>query len=119
MRHQKGVWNGVWSYMYIETTFMRHGRGPRALMGITVKPKSVWSLSLHACAQVLKDLEGMRGRNVRRDQLVYNEELPGRIVISSDAVDRHKLKSVIHPLEIDQHPHAVINRSLTEVYRNW
>ena len=65
MRHQKGIFNGIWSDMHIETTFMRHGKGPRGLVGITLKPKAVkqWSLSLHACSQILQDLEEMRSRN--------------------------------------------------------
>jgi len=25
MRHIPGVWNGIWSDMFIETTFMRYG----------------------------------------------------------------------------------------------
>ena len=25
MRHQKGLWNGVWSDMMIETTYMKYG----------------------------------------------------------------------------------------------
>ena len=41
MRHQKGLFNGIWSDMHIETTFMRHGKGPRGLIGITLKPKAV------------------------------------------------------------------------------
>ena len=39
MRHQKGVWKGVWSDMYIEITFMRHRKCPRGLVGIALKPK--------------------------------------------------------------------------------
>ena len=25
MRHQKGLWNGIWSDMMIETTYMKYG----------------------------------------------------------------------------------------------
>lgn len=32
MRHQKGLWNGMWSDMFIETTFMRYGKGPGGLL---------------------------------------------------------------------------------------
>jgi len=35
MRHQAGLWNGIWSDMFIETTFMRYGHGPGGLAGIT------------------------------------------------------------------------------------
>ena len=27
MRHREGLWNGIWSDMFIETTFMRYGKG--------------------------------------------------------------------------------------------
>ena len=37
MRHQAGLWNGMWSDMFIETTFMRYGHGPGGLVGITLK----------------------------------------------------------------------------------
>ena len=99
--------------MHIETTFMRHGKGPRGLVGITLKPKAVkqWSLSLHACAQVLQDLGEMRDRNNCKDQLKHKEELPGRI--KSDAVDRNKIRaklaSIIHPLEVEESPDHIIN----------
>ena len=61
---QNGLWNGIWSDMYIETTFMRHGKGSRGLDGITLRPNTVkqWALSLHACAQVSLDLEEMWAR---------------------------------------------------------
>ena len=111
MRHQKGIFNGIWSDMHIETTFMRHGKGPRGLVGITLKPKAVkqWSLSLHACSQILQDLEEMRGRNNCRDQLKHKEELPGRI--KSDSIDRGKIRdklaTMIHPLEVQEAAHII------------
>ena len=36
-RHLAGAWNGMWTDMMIETTFMRYGKGPRGLIGITLK----------------------------------------------------------------------------------
>ena len=78
-----------------------------------MKPKAVkqWSLSLHACAQVLQDLEEMRDRNFCKDQFKHKEELPGRI--KTDAIDRdkirEKLESIIHPLEVDESAEHIIN----------
>ena len=34
-RHKTGVWNAIWSDMFIETTFLRYGHGPGGLVGIT------------------------------------------------------------------------------------
>ena len=41
MRHQQGNWNGMWSGMYIETTFMCYGKGPGGIVGVTLKPRVV------------------------------------------------------------------------------
>ncbi len=46
MRHVPGIWNGLWSDMYIETTFMRYGHGQGGIIGITLKPETlkIWAL---------------------------------------------------------------------------
>ena len=36
-RHLPGTWNGIWTYMMIETTFMKYGKGPRGRISITLK----------------------------------------------------------------------------------
>ena len=40
MRHQQGNWNGIWSGMYIETTFMCYGKGPGGHCWSNFKAKS-------------------------------------------------------------------------------
>ena len=40
-QHTAGIWNGMWTNMMIETTFMRYGKGPRGMIGITLKPESL------------------------------------------------------------------------------
>jgi hypothetical protein len=57
MRHKSGLWNGMWSDMFIETTFMRYGPGPGGLVGITLNPSALkpWALSLHICNRLIKD----------------------------------------------------------------
>ena len=49
MCHFPGLWNGIWSDMSIETTFMRYGHDKQGIIGVTLKPETikVWSLSLH------------------------------------------------------------------------
>ncbi len=44
-RHITGAWNGIWTDMMSDdrTDFMRYGKGPRGLIGITVKP-SKWKI---------------------------------------------------------------------------
>ena len=40
MSHKKGIWNGIWFDMVIETTYMKYGKGPSGLIGITTNPRS-------------------------------------------------------------------------------
>ena len=46
MRHIKGLW----SDMFIESTFMRYGHGRAGIVGITLKPETL-ALSRHICSQ--------------------------------------------------------------------
>ena len=39
MKH--GYWNSIWSDMFIETTFMKYGKGPGGLIGVTLNPTTV------------------------------------------------------------------------------
>ena len=41
MKHQKRLWNGIWSDMMVETTYMKYGKGPSGMPSITTKPHSV------------------------------------------------------------------------------
>ena len=52
MRHMNGLWNGIWSDMFIESTFMRYGHGRAGMVGITLKPETLktWALSRHFCS---------------------------------------------------------------------
>ena len=106
MRHQDGLWNGIWVDMMIETTFMRYGKGPGGIIGVTTKPKtvSIWANSLHSCNEVLKDLDDVRERDSTL-KTHHKEELIGRI--NADENDRKKLrdflKTCVHPLDIDSH----------------
>ena len=62
MRHQPGLWNAIWSNMYIESTFMRYGHSPGGIIGITLKPSTLkrWALSRHLCSQIVKDVSEMK-----------------------------------------------------------
>ena len=40
MRHIPGMWNGIWSDMFIETTFMRYGHGKSGIAGFILKPET-------------------------------------------------------------------------------
>ena len=54
--NQKGLWNGTWSDMMIETTYMKYGKGPSGMIGIVTKPQSVqiWANSHHMNTETCK-----------------------------------------------------------------
>ncbi len=114
MRHIEGSWNGIWSDMFIETTFMRYGHGKGGIIGITLKPQTLktWALSLHACSQIVGDIAHMGDENVsRRSQGLHKEEMNARIEV--DGQDRlglrKKLELCIDPLNPDGHPDSIVN----------
>ena len=57
MRHNPGLWKGIWSDMFIESTFMRYGHEAGGLVGLTLQQSAVsrWALSLHVCNQLRSD----------------------------------------------------------------
>ena len=61
MRHKPGVWNAIWSDMYIETTFMRYGYGPNGIVGITLQPSALKrrALSMYTCSRLVQDVAYM------------------------------------------------------------
>ena len=90
-RHKPGLWNGMWSDMYIETTFMRYGHGPGGLVGITLNRSAVkrWALSLHICSRLIKDVAEMRDKDTKSYILKHKEEMPARK--NADKQDREKI----------------------------
>ena len=113
MHHVPGLWNGIWSDMFIETTFMRYGHGPGGIIGITLKPEALktWALSLHICSCLEQDIISLVGKEQDLSQEAHKEEMKTRIV--SDGVDRQsirdKLKLCIDPLDPTSHPPTIVN----------
>jgi len=108
-RHTPGIWNGIWSDMMIETTFMRYGKGPGGIIGNTLKPSTVktWALSLHICSMLAKDFSDMITGEKSNPNL-HKEEMKSRM--TSDANDRakigQKLQESVDPLDPSAHPEA-------------
>ena len=104
MRHTPGIWNAIWSDMYIESTFMRYGHGPGGIVGITLQPSALkrWAYSLHICTQLTKDVADLQDESTTQHHVkTHKEEMPARK--ASDAIDRQRLEEklamIIHPLE--------------------
>ncbi len=112
LRHIPGIWNGLWSDMFIETTFMRFGKGKQGILGITLKPEALktWALSLHVCGTIASDMASLRDRD-DTSQEFHKEE--GTARIKNDAEDRkgirNKLSQCINPLDPTQHPDGIVN----------
>ena len=64
MHHVPGLWNGIWSDMFIETSFTRYGHGPDGIIGITLKPTTLktWALGLHICSRLEQDIISLVGK---------------------------------------------------------
>ncbi len=58
MHHKEGLFNGIWSDMAIESTFMRYGHSRGGIIGITLQPNTLetWAYSLHSCNDIVNDL---------------------------------------------------------------
>ena len=46
MHHTDGLWNGIWSDLFIESTNMHHGHDPSGIIGTTLSETTlaVWNL---------------------------------------------------------------------------
>ena len=114
MRHSAGLWNGIWSDMMIETTFMQYGHSSGGLIGITLKPETVkvWALSLHSCSRLESDLDNMFDVHTQNQVMTTHKE-EGRARIFEDNKDRQQIRDAIdaciHPLQSDTHPSCVVN----------
>ena len=117
MRHQRGIWNGLWSDLYIETTFMRYGHSPGGIVGITLQPSTLkrWALSLHICVQLKKDVISLSDHDVHHTITTHKEESATRIM--TDSVDREKIRkklaTCIDPLDPSSHPSGNIVNIVT------
>ena len=87
--------------MMIETTFMRYGKGPNGIIGITLKPNTLktWAPSLHICSVLAKDISDMTSDD--KHQHLHKDDMKARM--TADATDRskirHKLQESIDPLD--------------------
>ena len=92
MHHRPGIFNGIWSDMAIESTYMRYGKSKNGIVGITLNQQALktWAYSRHACSQVISQLNELRDKNPQNTQLTHKEESPARI--EHDKVDRRNLR---------------------------
>ena len=108
MHHQSGFWNGIWSDLFIETTYMRYGHGPAGIVGSTWNESTlaIWALSHSTCVQLMNDLEVMKDGEEQNIVTSHKEERQTRI--KADAADRMRIREAISTcidiFENDKHP---------------
>jgi len=66
LHHMEGLWNGIPSDQFIETTWMKRGKGPSGIIGDTQNPQTVatWSYSQQAVITLTGDLQMMTEETV-------------------------------------------------------
>ncbi len=81
MHHQSGFWNGIWSDLFIETTYMRYGHGPAGIVGSTLNEstQAIWALSHSTSAQLMNDFEVMKDGEEQNIVTSHKEERQTRI----------------------------------------
>ena len=111
VRLQEGSWNAIWSDMAIESTYMKIGKGPSGLIGVTTKERTVkvWANGHHLCKKHLSELDNLRDTE-KNNIMKHKEEGLGRI--KADQLDRKKLQNTlekyIHPLAVETHKNSSI-----------
>ena len=106
LHHMEGLWNGIPLDQFIETTWMKRGKGPSGVIGNTQNPQTVatWSYSQHAVVTLMGDLNMMTDED-SLPKLKHKEETTGRI--NSDTQDReslhHTLSECIDPMDPGSH----------------
>ena len=92
--------------MAIESTYMKIGKGPSGLIGITRQERAVkvWANGHYLCNNLLSEFENLRSSD-NKDRTKHKEEGDGRI--KADQIDRKKLQNnlekSIHPVQVDTH----------------
>ena len=104
-RHRQGLWNGIWTDMFIDTSFMRCGASG-GFIGTTLNEKAVhrWAMSLHICSRLMKDMADLKDFS-SVDITSHKVELASQI--KYDENDWPKL--CIDPLNIAGQAHALVN----------
>ena len=115
MHHNACLFNGIWSDMAIETTFMRYGHGQSGIIGITLIPETLktWAYSLHAYNTVVSNLDQMRTQeqHVPASQTHHKEEAKARVKTDTKnrKALRDKLEVCIDPLHPEDNQQGIVN----------
>ena len=107
-RVRDGIFNGIHTDQFIETTYMRLGHGPGGARGLTINQKQmeVWALSFATTGELVKNLMDMTHDQSDKISTHHKEESMKRI--QSDQQDRERLRQYMHgiidPMDPSTHP---------------
>ena len=82
-RHNCGIWNGVWSDQFIDSSFMRFGHSTGGIIRFTLKAKAlkIWALSRHICCKMESDIQADAkyrvGLHQKLDSCIYHMDPEG------------------------------------------
>jgi hypothetical protein len=116
MRHIPGIYNALWTDMFIESTYMKLGHGPAGVVGLATNYDQMtkWALSFALCGEVSLNVRAM-STTQEPIQLSHKEEQSSRI--KTDQNDRSNIRSMletcIHPLECATHPDGALMNIVT------
>ena len=111
MHHTYGLWNGIWSDLYIESTYMRYGHGPSGIIGSTLSETTlaVWALSHNTMGQMSNDVAELC---THQDHVVMRHKEERPIRITDDSRDRHVIReaiaSCIDVFDVGKHPENAV-----------
>ena len=106
LHHQAGLYNGVPRDQFIESTWMKKGKGQNGVIGNTQQPQTIatWVHSLNTVVTLQNDLRNMSSEE-EKVKTTHKEESKSRL--NDDSKDRTSLRRVlagcIDPLQPDSH----------------
>ena len=97
-RHHDGLWNGAWSDLFIETTYMRYAHGPSGIIGFTLNESTlaIWAFAFSTLVQLVNDIDEINDGKQYNVVITYKEERHSRI--KEDSADRKKklVRKIFH-----------------------
>ena len=111
MHHTDGLWNGIWSDLFIESTYMRYGHGPSGIIGSTLSETTlaVWALSHNTMGQMSNDVAELC---THQDHVVMRHKEERPIRITDDSRDMHVIReaiaSCIDVFDVGKHPENAV-----------
>ena len=95
VRHISGIYNSIWTDMFIESSYMLVGHSPGGARGLENKENqmTVWALSHATCGKLSRDVHEMGDSEPEHIQSFHKEEDKARM--TSDVADREQIGNIL------------------------